>query len=390
MSGEEEVPDSDLEQWEIDARTFLAHRDWEKLKQEEEEEGEEADDDERNAAFNKRVKQVTKARMRLAQAPAQEWWNDVSDEESELETDDEEEYDGGNASDAEVENAGQRGAEEDGEDGEDGKDEREERDEQNSDGEDSDSADAAASKKRKWRKAFVGMEERIKMLQTENEHLKKENARLTTAFTQACRRVALAPSTSLGSQSHQARADIMLHQIFTTPQGVRLEDVPAPYRFTGTHAFPHAVDVSKTTKFKQFQVEMRRKITLRFALTKTSDGSKATEYDLAPSGLVSYKMAIMYADGIAQQCPVSIGDFARSNSESIITPSTEMTSIRNVVNGELTFPFNFTVCSSETHPRHRAFLVQVRPTNDEFRDNERLIATTPAFVVRHKVSAARG
>tara|TARA_B100001173_G_scaffold231157_3_gene200973 strand:+ start:6189 stop:7373 length:1185 start_codon:yes stop_codon:yes gene_type:complete len=391
---DERVSDSELEDWEIDARTYLHESDWWHINAGEdpgEDGGGEEDEEERNVAYNKRVRRRTKARMQQKKAPEAAWWEDVTDDESELEDDedDDEAYSGGSASVADGAEPGslQLAQGEDNDAEARSADDEEEGDKDEDEDEDESAVDAPESKKRNWRKAFSGMEARMKKLEAENTALKRENSRLTTAFTQACRRVAIAPSASLGSQ--HAHADVVMHQIFTTPQGMRMDDVPAPYRFTGMHAFPHAVDVCKKTKFKHYQVEMRRKVALRFALTKASDGSKATEYDLTPSGLVSYKMTVLYADGIAEQCPVSIGDFARANCDNIITPSTEMTSIRNVVNGELAFTFNFTVCSSDTHPRNRAFMVQVRPTNDEFRDNERLIVTTPAFIVRHKVSAAR-
>ena len=231
------------------------------------------------------------------------------------------------------------------------------------------------------RRAFGDMEQELKRLRTQVKDLKQENARLTTAFDVATRRIAQAPASGL-SRDH-ARPEVLLHQVFDVPQGQRIEDIPAPHRFTAAGSFPHAISTSLKTGFKEYQVSRSRKVTIKFRLAKVGDLSPANEHDVCPGGLLGFKIQVVYAD--RPEVPVLVTDFTRLVFDNII--SQPESTIKNVVNGELFFSFNFCAASRDTSPPNALFMIKVWPADEAVQKEHPLLTQfTPAFLVRSKTT----
>jgi hypothetical protein len=180
--------------------------------------------------------------------------------------------------------------------------------------------------------------------------------------------------------------NVVLGMVLRTPSGRPLHEVPVPFRFPDTGAFPHAIDKNVRTKLREYQVEQRRIVNFVFS-AKFDDGSSATEHDISPSGFVPYKMQFLYAD---DGTDVNAGDFTRVSVDSLCHPNADLISERNMTNGELVFRINrFNVASTDTSPRHREFMVRVAPTDPELAKNQNLVVTSPPFVIRAKVTAPK-
>lgn len=346
-SGEDEEDEFTLE-----ARKYLTEGDWQEM---ESSIGENPSDSEIEA-YNARIKERLELRKQQVEAA----------EGSDADDDDEEEMDD---EDEEGEEA------EEGEEGEEAPEPMQEEE---------DAVDQPETRLKNMRAAFDEMEKELKTLRNENSTLKAENARLTTAFDVATKRLVQAPASMLSRDN--MGPEVVLHQIFEVQQGCRLEDIPAPHRFSSAGAFPHAIAVSLKTGFREYQVSKSRKITLKFNLAKKSDLSKASEHDVCPGGLLSFQMQVVYADNPDEA--VKVSDFARSATDSITTH--EGSSTKSVVNGELFFTFQFTVSSRDTSPADRAFMVKVWPVDEALQRNPDLTQYTPAFIVRAKVTAPKG
>jgi hypothetical protein len=146
------------------------------------------------------------------------------------------------------------------------------------------------------------------------------------------------------------------------------------------------VDDNSRTHLRENQVEQRRITNFVFAAT-FEDGSYASEYDIKPDGLVPYQMQFLYTDNNVE---VQTGDFTKAVVDNLCHPKEDLISTRNMVNGELVFTINrFNVASTDTAPRHRAFVVRVTPIDPSLVGNTDLTVTSPPFVIRAKVTAAK-
>ena len=190
------------------------------------------------------------------------------------------------------------------------------------------------------------------------------------------------PSTAIVAR----RRKVFLGMVIRTPSGRPLHEVTTPYRFPDTGSFPHAVDDNSRTHLRENQVEQRRITNFVFAAT-FEDGSSAREYDIKPDGLVPYQMQFLYADNNVE---VQTGDFTKAVVDALCHPKQDLIGTRNMVNGELVFTINrFNVASTDTAPRHRAFVVRVTPTDPALANDPDLTVTSPPFVIRAKVTAPK-
>lgn len=191
------------------------------------------------------------------------------------------------------------------------------------------------------------------------------------------------PSTAIASP---LKRKVLLGMVIRTPSGRPLHEITPPYRFPDTGSFPHAVDDNSRTHLKENQLEQRRKTNFVFSAT-FEDGTTASEYDIAPSGLVPYKLQFLYADNNEE---VQTSDFTKAAVDALTHPKEDLIATRNMVNGELVFTINrFNVASTDTAPRHRAFVVKVSPTDPALADNPDLTVTSPPFIIRAKVTAPK-
>jgi hypothetical protein len=171
---------------------------------------------------------------------------------------------------------------------------------------------------------------------------------------------------------------VVLKMVIRTPAGRPLHEVHVPYRFTDTGAFPHAVDLNTRTNLRENQIEQRRIVNFVFA-ANFDDGTSANEFDLSADGLVPYKMTLLYADDLKT---VRASDFTKALVESITFPKQALIETQNMTNGELVYTVNrFNLSSTDTQPRHRAFVVHVAPIDRLLAKNEDLSVTSPPFVM---------
>lgn len=227
------------------------------------------------------------------------------------------------------------------------------------------------------------LRKQVAELKSANEALKRENEKLTTTVDVTSRRLARAPRTSLavGTWSSTVR---LVHTVTAIPPGSNLEDVVVPHRFGGYSVFPHAV-AATARRSREYQVEPRRLLTLRFRLLKM-DGSPATECDVDPSGVLAFKLTAHYAE---DDTLVKIEDFPKLEIDGIVSPLA-LASTCSAVGGEVNFAnFRFAVSSNDTWPRGRQFTLRVSPVDDAHRDNPNLTVYTPPFTVLSKVTASK-
>lgn len=182
------------------------------------------------------------------------------------------------------------------------------------------------------------------------------------------------------------RRVVCLNQRFVTPGGRALCEVAAPYRFCEAGSFPHAIASNPRSGLREYQVEARRQTTLAFELSYADNGEAVTEQAIDVSGLIQFKMEVLYADDFA---PVRAQEIARHTVESVLTPRESVASLQNMTNGVLVWKFKFNMSSNDTFPRNRAFVIRVSPASGPHQHNEELCVFTPAFTVRSKVTAPR-
>lgn len=224
-------------------------------------------------------------------------------------------------------------------------------------------------------------------LHDEVANLKAEVARLVDENSSLKRQLDSAISqkkkcTSIIDIKSGPHKPVVLYQIVTTPSGEKLQDVQAPCRFSVSGAFPHAIVHDPNTNSRVYQLESRRPTDFKFCLRHKHDGSIASEHDVHPSGDVSFKLEIVYADNCS---PVRCIDF-NNGTKNLLFPDEKNIDTMKMVNGELLWRFRFNVSSSDTTPRNRRFAVRVYPV--EMPECEDMQCFTVPFVVRAKVTAA--
>ena len=346
----------------VQARKYLTEADWQEL----EKSISDSPDDAEIDAYNERVRDVVAMRKKEVLSE-----KDAENEEEEDEMDE-------NETDGDEDETDQS------EDGEEAGGQVAVQNRKRSSTEEEDASAVVALEdgevEKRWRTTFADMDKEIKQLRKKVKELNEENTRVNTAFDHMTRRFAAAPTSALVQSQH--RPQVLLHQIYELPQGSRLQDIAPGHRFSYYGAFPHGVAISKQTKLKEYQVSKARKLVLKFNLAMACDLTRANEHDVCAGGLLSFQMNVFYAD--KPDDAVGVNDFSRAGIDSITTHEASRT--KSIVNGELHFTFNFVVCSRDTNPAHRAFVIKVWPVDEVLqREQPGLTVFTEPFVVRAKV-----
>jgi len=252
-------------------------------------------------------------------------------------------------------------------------------------------------------------QKRIADLEAENKHLREENLALRSdVFTQLTniRRgqesmvrvfsVYSGMSAELASDGISSASTlgtiegIKLQQIFgfgdgTVTENDSIDSVAAPKRFKAAGSFPHAVSLHKRTGTRQYEVEGRRQVVMKFRLVYKLDGNPASERIVRSDGMLPFKMTILYADNGEE---VQRDDFDRLCIPNLTDPVLEHIDTRQMMNSEVVFKWDvFRARSSDTNPKAREFMVKVTPHITELKHHPDLTLTTPPFVVLSKVTA---
>ena len=183
---------------------------------------------------------------------------------------------------------------------------------------------------------------------------------------------------------------IKLKQIFGFGNGTvteydSLDGVVAPNRFKAAGSFPHAVVLHKRTGARQYEVEGRRQVVMKFRLVYKLDDSPVSERLVRRDGMMPFKMTILYADNSEE---VQRDDFDRLTIPNLTDPVLEHIDSRQMINSEVVFKWDvFRARSSDTNPKAREFMVKVTPNIPELRNHPDLTLTTHPFVVLSKVTA---
>lgn len=269
----------------------------------------------------------------------------------------------------------------------------------------SDAEQSTTSSKRKR----TDSEKRIADLETENKRLREENRALRNdvfpelmnikrgqeamvrVFSVYSGMSAELASEGISSASTLGTIEgIKLQQIFgfgdgTVTENDSLDGVAAPKRFKAAGSFPHAVVLHKRTGARQYEVEGRRQVVMKFRLVYKLDGNPASERLVRRDGMLPFKMTILYADNGDE---VQRDEFDRLSIPNLTDPVLEHIDSRQMMNSEVVFKWDvFRARSSDTNPKAREFMVKVTPSIPELKNHPDLTVTTPPFVVLSKVTA---
>ena len=183
---------------------------------------------------------------------------------------------------------------------------------------------------------------------------------------------------------------IALKQIFVVGDSAvvdkaSIDSVVAPMRFKAAGSFPHAVVAHKRTGIRQYEVEGRRQVIMKFRLVNKLNDSPVSEHLVRSDGMLPFKMVILYADNGQE---VHRSDFDRLSIPSLTDPCIEHIDTRQMMNSEVVFKWDtFHARSSDTNPKARKFVVKVTPKLPDLAMHPDLTVTTPPFLVMSKVTA---
>ena len=260
------------------------------------------------------------------------------------------------------------------EEGEDADDDEEEEEEDDDD--DDDEGEERRNKRKKsspvdWAQKVLSLTQQVLELARENSRLKEE----------------LKAARDSKASEQGAESNVYLSQVINTPGGRPLHEVPVPYRFGGIGPWPAARDINRKTHLPENQLEARRKTTITFQLRFKKDHSPAPETAINPSGIVQFKLEMMYQD---DRTLVRVIDFNKRHVEKLFHPSPDVIKVANMSSGMVSWSIDrFNVSSCDTQPkRNRAFVFRVSPLDEQLlSSNPDLEVLTPPFSIRAKVTA---
>jgi len=294
---------------------------------------------------------------------------------------------------------------EEGEEGE--EDEEDEEGEETYESDDDDSMMLCPACSSKRQKTEDEKDRRIAKLEEENSKLRKQNDEIkntmmpkmlevretTGMLIKAFSAYSGVSMTSSGGDSSDASGSIQsvkLKQVFNIGDGAvsceQVDDIDAPVRFSATGSFPHAIDTNVRTQSREFQLEARRKLTLKYVLVSKLDDRKVNEKWIRADGCVPFKISVQYADNRDE---VYKSDFQRVALNDMTDPKFDLINTQKMLNGELSFNFQVRFTSCDTTPKHRQFIFKVTPDIEGLVDNPDLTIFTPPFSVRSKVTAQK-
>lgn len=251
--------------------------------------------------------------------------------------------------------------------------------------------------KDEYERRICKLEARNQELEAQNKDLKEKTfAELTkiqkshAAMISAFSGYAGVQFEPFGSSSASLIQPVRLKQVFNInealDEGDSLEDVKAPVRFSASGVFPHAIAENKKTHAREYQVEGRRRVSVKFVLCSKLDGRRLTEKVVREDGVLPFKMYLLYADN---QDEVQVSDFAKMSFNNLTDPTFESIRTQNMVNGQIVFTVKFNVTSSDTTPKGRSFLLKVTPDVEGLVGNPDMTCISPPFNVRSKVTAEK-
>jgi hypothetical protein len=235
------------------------------------------------------------------------------------------------------------------------------------------------------------LQSRVDRLEKENTELRGDLGRAEDTIASLRDAVsALSAAGSGPSRKLSSRPNRKVYLKFNAPSanGVALENIPVPYRFTGVRSFPHGIATNNRKHIpREYQVEQRRPLVLSFSLFFMDTGAPATERDICHSGIVPFQMKILYSDDGTE---VKSNHFTRVTVDSLTNPRGVTNGTQNMHSGQLSFDFKLCFASTDTDPRNRQFVVQVSPApGTGFEEDPLLCAQTVAFTVRAKTTAPK-
>jgi hypothetical protein len=141
--------------------------------------------------------------------------------------------------------------------------------------------------------------------------------------------------------------------------------------------FPHYV-TTESGGMKTYLIENRIKSRIICRLIYRPTESRVTEFDVIPSGKISFKLEILFADS---NIPVT-DKLLKNVGQYLVDPPEELASAKSMSGGEVQWNFKFAFSSRNTPNGDGRFKVRISPITSGVQN---MVVTTPPFKIITRV-----